>query len=1620
LGLKGGQLFDLTDLQEIPNPKGNSGNYQSRIGRQEQERRLRSVAVTIYWLSRTVCKSQDYSGPHLNLSAFKNIVSTDTEHKRPSSVTAITISTQRVSTSSLSTHYGPGLARYNSAELLTSPAASESGRFSEFGYSSLYSSRESLNLSQQEPSSPTLDSSQVPKPVFTPQITIHVKSPIRSASVESLQSDTYESPPFSPTHSEKDGELLSSTEAPALNLQVIAEEEEKGATEQEEPSAHKERDSVFVEDKVFVVDRAKSKETSSPVEPPVQSTPIHKEEEKIPAPDQEATPHSQETKLSEEDKEATVDELKTESHLAEQESLAKKKESSQPPVKIDTASEVSRQGISQHQEVEELATVEFLSPIELTPNPPSIPSAEDTVPPIDQPTTSNKPSSPESAKDMIAEDTVGELVQNSIERNSRKMSKRRMTITPSVSDDLPKQNGSVSQGETSQPAQSKQTPPTPHSNSSTSSVGQSKQAPPTPHSNSSTSSVGQSKHTPPTLHSNSSTSSVDQSKQAPPTPHSNSSTSSVGQSKQAPPTPHSNSSTSSVGQSKHTPPTLHSNSSTSSVDQSKQAPPTPHSNSSTSSVGQMDVKVVLKLERGKLLGFQLSEETDKEGRYRLISNVTPDSPAASAGMRKSDFLTSVNGQTISRLLYKKVVSILKEASTGDKLELGLCRYCEESVTTVLVPTEPTQPAPLTPPEPAEEDNVFSPPPSSLGPAISVVSDSTSVKPPTAGSQLSLVKASFVRVESDAVPTPQHPKKVVYPSKSDSDVFEPDVTSPLSNSSTNMKKVSTESFSSAENGDSKGSEEQHLKPDVVKGRRTSESFIDSVLKEAVERVRTISDRSPELPAKSEQVEDTKSVDTLLSDEMSIYSKEMNERKMKERERRRQNIDEGAKAYQKYQMNGRRPGSCKSTASVSSPVRLTVPQDLKEDVDKGDNVGELHQNPTKPPRKESAVADILRRLSISLRPLPAFEDDSSCGTKSECVRDGPVDRPLALNVGSDSESGHHVRTEEGSTDKESTVSLQSGKKPAFGYGARIDALLQAIRTIHSKVGREEDNDDLQALEKVIQSSEMRKAIEMDEMMRCLVQGTGPVPDPVDKHAVPASVLFRSALKKHPDSYSEIDELRELMRNPFVQALLFCHDKVATRDFFVPESTPSYIDPAHPDLVAIPSDSLDQLSRDHLYRKDQAKTITIDRSDKPLGMVLQRDDSLNGVFIWQLLYDCDAFSSGQFHEGDEVLEVNGISVSGMSAPQAMKILNGLAGTHMTFSIIPSENSALNVAALEQCFLRAHVDYDPLLDSDHPCRELGLEFRKGDILKVLNQDDSNWWQARIVDELGDGIPGLIPARHMLEKRLALRHTYHGDMEMNKPKKRGIKSLLPMKKKKRKTYYSQDLFQDGSEDITVYEDVVRLSPNPQRKRPIAVIGAPGVGRKTLIKKLIDSNPEKYSTCIPHTSRPMRVGEVNGKDYYFATREQMEKEIRNNHFLEHGEHKGNLYGVSIETVMNLMKLGQVPVLDIHPQSLKLLRSAAMMPYTIFIKAPPMDRLLSTRQVASNKKGKRDSQVFSENELEEIYRLSTNMEAQYSHYFDWIIVNDDLQVASDFLMEMVRRIETEVQWVPASWCEDRPV
>lgn len=53
----------------------------------------------------------------------------------------------------------------------------------------------------------------------------------------------------------------------------------------------------------------------------------------------------------------------------------------------------------------------------------------------------------------------------------------------------------------------------------------------------------------------------------------------------------------------------------------------------------------------------------------------------------------------------------------------------------------------------------------------------------------------------------------------------------------------------------------------------------------------------------------------------------------------------------------------------------------------------------------------------------------------------------------------------------------------------------------------------------------------------------------------------------------------------------------------------------------------------------------------------------------------------------------------------------------------------------------------------------------------------------------------------------------------------------------------------------------------------------------------------------------------------------------------------------------------------------------------------------------------------MYQASQEIQSEYGHYFDWVIVNDDLSVASDMLIEVARRIEEEVQWVPATWAEE---
>lgn len=96
------------------------------------------------------------------------------------------------------------------------------------------------------------------------------------------------------------------------------------------------------------------------------------------------------------------------------------------------------------------------------------------------------------------------------------------------------------------------------------------------------------------------------------------------------------------------------------------------------------------------------------------------------------------------------------------------------------------------------------------------------------------------------------------------------------------------------------------------------------------------------------------------------------------------------------------------------------------------------------------------------------------------------------------------------------------------------------------------------------------------------------------------------------------------------------------------------------------------------------------------------------------------------------------------------------------------------------------------------------------------------------------------------------------------------------------------------------------------------------------------------TSRLPRPGELNGKDYHFVSREQMNEDIQAGKFIEYGEYKGNLYGTNAESVTSLVNAGYVCLLSPHYQALKMLRTSQLKPYVIYIKPPRFEILKETR------------------------------------------------------------------------------
>ncbi|XP_061159909.1 MAGUK p55 subfamily member 3 isoform X2 [Syngnathus typhle] len=482
------------------------------------------------------------------------------------------------------------------------------------------------------------------------------------------------------------------------------------------------------------------------------------------------------------------------------------------------------------------------------------------------------------------------------------------------------------------------------------------------------------------------------------------------------------------------------------------------------------------------------------------------------------------------------------------------------------------------------------------------------------------------------------------------------------------------------------------------------------------------------------------------------------------------------------------------------------------------------------------------------------------------------------------------------------------------------------------------------------------------------------------------------------AEEQELLHLLTSPHLKALLSVHDTVARKSF----------DPVLPPL---PDDYDDELE------EESVKIVRLVKNKEPLGATIRRDDASGAVIVARIMRGGAADRSGLVHVGDELREVNGVSVVHKRPDEISQLLSQSQGS-ITLKIIPAvkEEDRLRESKV---YLRALFDYIPLEDKATPCQEAGMPFKRGDILQVVTQDDPTWWQAKRVGD-SNLRAGLIPSKHFQERRLAYRMKVGTLPHPKSPKtpsydqacdKAGLRRSFRLSRKDRQGS-SSDGSDPGDSEFLTYEEVSRYQQRPnERPRLVVLIGSLGARINELKQRVIAENPHRYAVAVPHTTRPKKAHEKEGVEYHFVTKQQFDADVLHNKFIEHGEYKENQYGTSIEAVRSVQAKNKMCIVDVQPEALRRLRTAEFKPYVVFVKPRvPEGR---RRRAATSPGGAEQGRVTDE-DLQEMRQSALQMDQQYGHLVDRVLIKEDSASACAELQSILERLERECFWVPLSW------
>ncbi|XP_032249686.1 disks large homolog 3 isoform X2 [Phoca vitulina] len=463
---------------------------------------------------------------------------------------------------------------------------------------------------------------------------------------------------------------------------------------------------------------------------------------------------------------------------------------------------------------------------------------------------------------------------------------------------------------------------------------------------------------------------------------------------------------------------------------------------------------------------------------------------------------------------------------------------------------------------------------------------------------------------------------------------------------------------------------------------------------------------------------------------------------------------------------------------------------------------------------------------------------------------------------------------------------------------------------------------------------------------------------------------------------------------------------------ESKVSY--PAPPQ---VPPARYSPIPRHMLAEEDftrEPRKIILHKGSTGLGFNIVGGEDGEGIFVSFILAGGPADLSGELRRGDRILSVNGVNLRNATHEQAAAALKR-AGQSVTIvaqyrpeeysrfeskihdlreqmmnSSMSSGSGSLRTSEKRSLYVRALFDYDRTRDSCLPSQ--GLSFSYGDILHVINASDDEWWQARLVTPHGESEQiGVIPSKKRVEKKERARlktvkfHARTGMIESN----RDFPGLSD-------DYYGAKNLKGQEDAILSYEPVTRQEIH--YARPVIILGPM---KDRVNDDLISEFPHKFGSCVPHTTRPRRDNEVDGQDYHFVvSREQMEKDIQDNKFIEAGQFNDNLYGTSIQSVRAVAERGKHCILDVSGNAIKRLQQAQLYPIAIFIKPKSIEALMEMNR----------RQTYEQ--ANKIYDKAMKLEQEFGEYFTAIVQGDSLEEIYNKIKQIIEDQSGHYIWVPS--------